>query len=74
MPIFLITEQRCKTGTGIESRKTKPVYAAVATHQRASLRVAKKSVVLDLCSCLRHSDSLALYLFGVRERGDLIAR
>ena len=33
------------------------VDASVATHQRASLRVTEKTVVLNLCSCPRHSDS-----------------
>ena len=54
VPIFLVAEQGSKTGAGIEPRKTKPIHATVATHQRACLRVTEKPVVLDLCMFLRH--------------------
>ena len=63
VPIFLLAKQRRKTCRGIESRKAKPVNAAVATHQRAGLRITEKTVVLDLCIFLRHfNPSLALTL------------
>jgi len=52
--IFFLSEQRRKACRRIEPRKAKPVHAAVATHQRTRLGVTKKSVVLDLCSFLRH--------------------
>ena len=57
MAIRGVAEKRRKAGRRVEPRKAKPIDAAVATHQRASLRVTKKSVVLDPCGCLRHSDS-----------------
>src|SRR4029079_11347130 len=60
--------RRNRTGEDTANR------CSIATHQRARLRVAKKSVVLDLCSCLRHSEACSLLnLFGVRQAGDLIA-
>src|SRR5213078_3087046 len=52
--IFLVTEQRSKARRRIEPRETKPIDAAVATHQRARLRVTEKRIVLDVCLCLRH--------------------
>src|SRR4029077_16489979 len=54
VPIFLPSEQRRKTSRRIEPGKAKPIDAAVATHQRARLRVAKERVVLDFCIFLRH--------------------
>src|SRR4029077_3095084 len=59
VPIFFFPEQRRKTCRRIEPGKAKPIHTPVATHQRAGLRVTKKSVVLYLCSCLRHSDSFS---------------
>src|SRR5439155_14591675 len=47
-------EQGSKTGAGIEPRKTKPIHATVATHQRACLRVTEKPVVLNFCIFLGH--------------------
>ena len=58
--IFLLPEQRRETRAGIEPRETKPVYTAVATHQRACLGIAKERIVLDFCIFLRH---LIFFLF-----------
>ena len=52
--IFSGAEERRKARWRIEPRKAKPINAAVATHQRAGLRVTEKRVVLDLSICLRH--------------------
>src|SRR5206468_8922770 len=52
--IFAVANQRRKASGRIEPGKTKPVDTAVTAHQRAGLRIAKKSVVLDLCMFLCH--------------------
>ena len=52
--VFRVAQQRCKTRRRIEPRKTKPIHTTVAAHQRASLCIAKKCVVLDLGIFLRH--------------------
>jgi hypothetical protein len=59
--IFSGAEERRKASRRIESRKAKPINAAVATHERASLCVTEKRVVLDfrvrLCHFLLSSSS-----------------
>src|SRR4030095_17097693 len=52
--IFSRAEERGKACRRIEPRKAKPINAAVATHERARLRVTEKRVVLDLCPLLCH--------------------
>src|SRR5207248_4364970 len=52
-----IAQKRGKARRRVKPRKTKPINTAVATHERAGLRIAQKRVILDLCICLRHFDS-----------------
>ncbi len=64
MPVFRIAQKRGKARGRIEPRKTKPVNASVSTHQSRGLRIAKKRIVLDLCSFLRHFLFLLLLLLS----------
>src|SRR5207249_12177686 len=52
--VFCLTKKRCKARRRIEPRETKPIDTAIATHERAGLRVAEKRIVHDFCSPWRH--------------------
>ena len=54
VPIFFLTEERGKARRRIEPGKAKPINAAIATHERAGLRITQKRIIFDLCSVRRH--------------------